>query len=203
MEITQAIAVIAVIIYLGTFALYNRQIITGHSKPNAATWILWAFLAILNAVTYQVMSGDWVKTIMAYGSCLTNVGTFLFALSQGRLSKLKRVDIFLLVMGLASIAVWQIKQDATHANLLLQVVLLISFLPTCIGVGKDPSCERSLPWFLFAGAYGLTISVVILRWQGQYQDLVFPINCLLMHLTVGLLALRSPRDRKPTSHLRR
>jgi len=29
-----------------------------------------------------------------------------------------------------------------------------------------------------------------LRWQGQYQDLVYPVNCLILHAVVGVMARR-------------
>ena len=40
------------------------------------------------------------------------------------------------------------------------------------------------------------LSGVILRWNGQWTDLIFPVNCILLHASVAVLALTLRRARK-------
>ena len=190
MEATKVLALVSLLIYLIAFGLYNRQIISGHSKPNPATWGLWVFLAFLNSASYSVMTGDWVKAMTTYAGCVAMSVTFLFALKKGKFAKLSSFDWSLMSLGFLSILIWWIKRDAMYANLLLQVSVILSFIPTYRWVWHDPRNERPLPWLLFSFGYCFAVAVVVLRWQGQPQDLAFPVLGVVLHAVVGLMSLR-------------
>jgi hypothetical protein len=175
------------------FALYNRQMLHGTSQPNSATWTLWAFLTVLNASSYAVMSGDLVKSILPIASSLACILTFLFSLYKGKLSKLDLWDGLALGIGVVSGLVWWYYKSATYANLILQASVAISFVPTYRGVWKNPKKEKALPWYIWSFAYVLSIVVIAMRWKGQYQDLVYPVNCLILHAVVGVLTKRRLR----------
>lgn len=177
--------------HVTAFALYNKQMIQGTSRPNTATWTLWAFLTFLNFGSYKVMSGNWVKSILPLASSIACLLTFLFAIAKGKLSRLNIWDVFALGIGFLSGCAWWWYQSATYANLIMQGSILVSFVPTMRGVRKNPKNEKALPWFIWSSAYILSIAVVLLRWQGQFQDLAYPINCLVLHAAVGVLAKRS------------
>ncbi|MEA1925749.1 MAG: hypothetical protein U9M90_00685 [Patescibacteria group bacterium] len=190
MDIAIALGVLAGLLHILVFALYNRQMLKGISQPNLATWILWVFLTVLNVSSYAVMSDDWVKSILPLASSIACILTFLFALYKGKLSKIDPWDGLALGIGIISSLVWWYYKSATYANLILQFSIAVSFVPTYRGVWNNSLKERALPWFMWSSAYILSIIVVILRWQSQYQDLVYPVNCLILHAVVGLLTKR-------------
>lgn len=173
------------------FALYNKQMLQGTSRPNTATWTLWAFLTVLNLATYKVMSGDWIKSILPTISSIACLATFLFAIVKGKLTQLNVWDNIALLIGIASAVVWWQFHSATYANLILQGSIAVSFVPTYRGVWQNPRNEKALPWFIWSSAYIISLLVIFLRWQGQYQDLVYPINCLVLHGAVGVMAKRT------------
>lgn len=193
MTVEVILGVIAGLIHIVAFLIYHRQMLQGTSKPNQATWTLWVFISTLNCISYIVMSGDIIKGLLPIASTAACIAVFVVSLFKGKLSKLNFGDQIALMLGFASIFVWRAYRSATYANLILQICILISFIPTYRGVWKEPSNEKALPWFVWSSAYILTIIVVFLRWQGQYQDLVYPINCLLLHGGVGILSLRKPK----------
>lgn len=189
-DITVWLGVIAGLMHVAAFVLYNKQMLRGTSVPNTATWTLWAFLTVLNVSSYAVMSEDLVKSILPAASSLACVATFLFSWYKG---KLKRIDIWegrALALGLVSGIIWWWFKSATYANLILQLSVAISFVPTYRGVWKNPAIERALPWYIWSAAYVLSIVVIAMRWREQYVDLVYPINCLILHVAVGLLTLK-------------
>ncbi len=190
MEIAKVLALVSLMIYLVAFGLYNRQIITGRSKPNAAMWSLWVFLVFVNTASYRVMTGDWVKSLIAYAGCVAITGTFILSLRLGKFTRLGVFDWCCLGLGITAIGVWWIMRDVMFANFIIQASVTISFIPTYRGVWKTPHNERPVPWFLFSLCYVITFIVVVMRWQGQIQDLVFPLNNVVLHLLVGLLSLR-------------
>jgi len=129
-EITKLLALVSVMIYLVAFGLYNRQVITGKSKPNAAMWTIWVFLGFLNAASYRVMTGDWVKAMITYTGCAAMTFTFIFIVKTGKFTRLGQFDLACLFLGVSSVIVWWVKRDATFANLLMQICIAISFIPT-------------------------------------------------------------------------
>lgn len=175
-------------IHVTAFLIYHKQIFQGTSHPNITTWTLWAFLSPLNCLSYIAMSNDWIKGLLPIASTSACLAVFVLSLFKGKLSKLNFWDTVALIIGIVSILIWWHYCSAAYANLLLQISIVISFVPTYRGAWKDVNIEKPLPWFVWASAYILTITVVFLRWQGQYQDLVYPINCLLLHAGVGILA---------------
>lgn len=184
------LGVIAGLIHIVAFLTYHKQMLLGTSRPNRATWTLWVFISTLNCLSYIAMSRDVIKGLLPIASTIACIVVFVVSLFKGKLSKLNVGDQIALMLGFVSIFVWWAYRSATYANLLLQVCIVISFIPTLRGIWESPSNEKALPWFIWASAYILTIIVVFLRWQGQYQDLVYPINCFLLHSLVGFLSLR-------------
>lgn len=190
MDTAIALGVIAGLLQLVAFAIYNKQIIQGTSKPNAATWTLWSYLTVLNVSSYAVMSNDWVKCLLPAASSAACLATFFYAAYKGKLSKLESLDNATLLVGIFAGFVWWYFSSAKFANLILQGAVAISFAPTLRGVWKNPRMERALPWYLWSIAYVLVLVVITMRWRNQYEDLVYPINCLILHAAVGLLARR-------------
>ena len=81
-----------------------------------------------------------------------------------------------------------------NANLVANVAHAMAFIPTLRGLWHGRKKEKALFWFVWAGAFFFgDVVVVILRWQGNPVDLISPITIVLLHIAVGLLALRSPR----------
>jgi uncharacterized membrane protein YadS len=191
--IATILGIIAGILHLVAFAIYNKQMLEGTSRPNAATWNLWAFLTVLNCTSYFVMSTDWVKSFLPIASSFACVGTFFFALFKGKLSPLEKWDKVALTVGIISGLTWWVFKSATYANVVLQFSVLVSFIPTYQGVWKDSSKEKSLPWFIWAFAYVLILIVIWQRWQNQWQDLVYPVNCFFLHIGIGALAIRKSK----------
>jgi len=188
------LGITAGLLHIIAFVIYNRQMLEGTSKPNSATWTLWVFLTVLNATSYSDMSGDWVKNFLPIVSSAAVFVTFLVALFLGKFSKLDSYDLAALVVGCVSGFAWWYYQSAAYANLILQLSILISFIPTYKGVWRDSKKEKSLPWFIWTSAYVLSLIVIYMRWEGQWEELAYPVNCFFLHVGVGFLAGRIMRD---------
>lgn len=171
------------------FVIYNWQMLLGQSSPNAASWTIWAFITILNFTSYKAMSKDWIKSLLPTLNSLLCILTFVIAIYRGRLAALSSYDIIALGLGVATSVVWWQTKSATKAQMLLQVCVAIGFIPTYISVWSNPSNERLLGWVLWSVMFALQIIVVRLRWRGQKMDMLYPVNCLILHATVPILAL--------------
>ena len=188
MSVEVILGTTAGLIHIVAFFAYHQQMIRGESRPNTTTWTLWVFISTLNCISYIVMSGDIIKGLLPIASTFACIVVFVVSFFKGKLSRLNFIDEIALAFGFLSLFVWWANRSATYANLILQVCIFISFIPTYRGVWRDAALEKSLPWFIWSSAYILIIIVVFLRWRGQYQDLVYPINCLVLHAGVGILS---------------
>lgn len=182
-------------IHLSSYGLFAWLMVRGGNRPNAATWILWTFLAGLNASSYMIMSGDLAKAatpIAGFVSCLFVLSLSIF---KGKLCQLKTFDWICLVIGIAAGVWWWVSRNAACANLLLQAAFVLSNFPTFRDVWKNPFAENPAPWLGWGLAYVLSTIVVILRWQNAWIELAYPVAALLTDGGVGFVVLLRRRMR--------
>ena len=143
-ELTIALGLTAALLHGGAYVLYNVQAKLGKSSPNAASWSIWAFLAILNALSYREMSGDVVATLQFFTGSIACLLTFLYVLTIGEFSKLKPKEWGLFALGLLATLMWWKFRSATGANMIVLAAAFVSFIPTLEGVWRDPFKETPL-----------------------------------------------------------
>jgi len=189
------LAILSGVLYAAGYLDYIRKVLNGRIHPNGATWSIWSAIALMNAATYLASSGDFWKTIIP----LTNIGLVLFllvlCLCHKKFQRLGWTDWLALCLGLGAIAVWKLSA-AAYANFTVQLAIAIGFIPTWASVRRNPHAEQPRPWWLWAASYAVMLAVVLLRWNGQWSDLVCPINCTILHASVAIQALMLRRAKK-------
>jgi hypothetical protein len=181
-DFSTVLPVLAALLHLSGFTLYNIQAKLGKSKPNPASWFLWAFLATLNALSFSAMN-DPIAALQFFAGSVGCIVTFLYVLMIGRLKWPTMREWVTLVIGLIAIFVWR-EFTATAANMILAGVLLWSFEPTLHGVWCDPSKEKPLAWYLWASAFAITGVNTYLFKGGWTLSMVIPIVGFVCHLAV-------------------
>lgn len=168
---------------------YNRQVLKGATKPNGATWLIWSVIAAVSAGSYLQASGDVWKSVIPIiniGLCLA---TFILAVWLKKFQRPDPMDFIALALGVVAVAVWKYGGSAMDANLIIQFAILCGFIPTWRALLKNPGCEQPRPWWMWAAGYFLAGLVVIFRWHNQWSDLIYPVNCVLLHSSVPILGL--------------
>jgi hypothetical protein len=190
------------LIEIAAFYFYFRSVAANTSTPNIATWLIWLVIFLMNTITYfMVARGNWwqsLVTIVAAGGVFF---IFLYSLFRGKFAKVGAMEITCLTAALIIGIVWKTTEDAVLANLLLQFIYVISFLPMIIGLARGTLRERVLPWALAFSAYVPTIIIIIINWSSSdWVGLVHPIvNGVMGNGAIILLVLlkkrRCPCDR--------
>lgn len=193
----ELLAGFASLVHIVAFLVYNKQTLCGKIRPNITTWSIWAFVTLLNLASYKVMSGDWVKTLLPIISSVMCIATFVISLVTGKFARASKYDLIALSLGIVTPLVWWHFKSATYANMLLQVSIAIGFVPTFRSVWELPQNEKPLAWFLWSFAYSVGIVVVLLRWNNQYQDIVYYADCIVLHFVVALLTFRKTKGDRP------
>ena len=166
---------------------YIRKVLGGKTVPNGVTWAIWSAVALVNFGTYVIASGDFWKSIVPLVNIALCVTTFVLALSCGKFRKLDVPDWIALLLALSAVVVWQLSAAAC-ANMMVQLAIAIGFIPTWKAVRRNPLCEQPQPWWMWSSAYCIALVVVVLRWHGHWTDILLPINCIILHASVPLLA---------------
>jgi hypothetical protein len=187
---------IASLIFLVAFVLYNKDILKDNTRPNIVTWGLFVLITFINATSYFSMTGDLVKSVLAFTDLFVCTIITLLILHKGYYSKLNIAEKLVIVFAFVSVIAWVLLRSATFANLLLQPAYILAFVPTYLNAYKNPKTERALPWFLWALSFVFSIIVISLRWDGAWQDFFNPSIALLLHFGVGSLALRNIKIKK-------
>ena len=189
MEFSGILGIVAALIHTLAYLDYNSGVLKGTRKPNGPTWIIWATIATLSATSYFSMSGDLAKSalpLMNIGLC---IATFGIAWWLKCFKKPSKYDVGALVIGLSAGVIWKIYQSAEYANLILQVAITIGFMPTFLLVWENPRAESPRPWLIWTFAYIVMLVTVMLRWRGQWYDLVYPINSIVLHTAVTTISI--------------
>ena len=189
MDLSLLLAAVGLFVYLAAFAYYISLVIRGGVNPNASTWLIWAVLGIVNAMTYQSLSGDWVKSVMAYGTAFTNGLTFIIAMRLGRFGRLGKMDKVLAAFGLLAVVAWLVNKHTPYANMLVMGCIIISTVPTLRSTWEKPNRESPIAWLMLGISYLFPLVVVLMRWE-QIWDLMFPAVGFVANSSVGLLCLR-------------
>ncbi len=179
-ELSLALAVFAMVLHASAFVLYSIEVNRGSSKPNPASWGVWAFLAVVNAASFSMMA-DWVASMQFFVGSAGCVLTFLYALFAGKFSRLEPFEQAFLIAGIIAVILWWYFRSAELANLIVVAAIFVSFWPTLAMVMRNPKGESALPWRLWTTAFGIMIVNLILTdaFVGDQSMLSFVAPALL------------------------
>lgn len=187
------LALIAGLLSVMAFVLYNWKNLVGATHPNLSSWAVWAFITILNFTSYKKLTGDWVKGLLPTANSVMCILTVIFALRTGSFRILGSVDQLCALIGIVAGLCWWIFKSKDYAETLVQIVLeialVIGFIPTIVGVVRNSSGEPWMSWLLWTVSFGTQCFVVKLTWKGKLIDFLYPINMFLFHSVVFVLAL--------------
>ncbi len=145
-EKSRGLAALASFLSIAAFVLYNWKTFVGQTHPNVSSWGVWAFITILNFTSYKKLTNDWVKSVLPTGNAVMCILTALLALRTGSSFRaLNSIDQVCLLIGICAGACWWIFKSKDFAETLVQIILevaiVIGFIPTIIGVIHNPDAE--------------------------------------------------------------
>lgn len=187
MKSTIALGVVAALLHGSAYVLYNIQTQLGSSSPNPVSWSIWAFIAIVNALSFRSMSRDIVSSLQFFTGSVACLCTVVYALYLGRYAWPTIYEWCIFVTGLLASVIWWRLRTATAANMIILGVFIISFIPTIEGVWNVPHREAPIPWILWTAAFGVTIVTIITR-KAPRRSLITPSVLLLAHGSIAILS---------------
>jgi hypothetical protein len=181
-----AFGIIAGILQLVASAPYVRDILRGTTRPQRATWTIWATLSFVVLASQWASGATW-SLALTIGQTLACAVIFALAIPRG-VGGLSRIELLLLGIAALGIAGWQVSSNPVVATCAV-------VLADCIGVGlmlpktyRAPGSET-----LSTYAIGVVSTIFALAAVGTLEPalLIYPVYILIADAAVvALIFLR-------------
>jgi hypothetical protein len=180
------IGMIAGLIILAAYIPYIQGILAGKTRPNRASWFIWAVLGIIIAASYRLSGGidsGWVPI----GNVAGTIVIALLSIKHGQ-GGFTRLDLGCLLGAAAGLIAWSITNIPATALLIASAVDLLGYLPTIRKAYYEPWSEDRRAWTIFLFGYAINI-FAISEWSLAIAS--YPVYQLaLCALMVWLLVFR-------------
>jgi len=197
MHYTQIFGEISGVIGTIAFIPYIRSIIQGETKPNRASWFIWAILGGTILASYHFSGASstiWLAVVYA----IMPVIIFLFSFKYG-VGGLERLDLICLAGAALGLLLWKLSDKPEIALYLNILVDSLGFMPTLKKAYFQPASESKLAWSIGVAATWLNL-LAINSWRPGIA--LYPIYTLTFNTLVLLLLFGIGRDKSKPVMLR-
>lgn len=180
--LTVAASILTIIAYY----LYYTDLKKAVISPNHFSWIVWSLSVSLETITYNMVSGDLIKTLCFSVSSLACIIITVKIWTVSIWVKPTRIEKLTVLFCVLSLIAWAFSTSAWMAHLLLLLALPVAFIPTIKSVHGNYTNENSKAWLLWSIADLLVLSIVIIRYR-SYVELPYAIMEFICHSGIFLL----------------
>lgn len=178
---------------------YAIRTYEGKIHPNLTSWSLWVLIGLALLLTYKSSGAGSNVWPAVFGFTNPLLITLLVVKKHGRWTKMNRVEIVCLILGLISLGMWAVvhdRQELAHYALYLAIVAdICAAIPTLVFVWTQPDGDRPFAWGFFAIGYGLAIFAIT---EHTFANYVLPLYMFFVSLIVALpLALYRWKKKLP------
>jgi len=175
------------------YLIYNVDAEKKTTDPNLFSWFIWSFTAVLNALTFKDMNQNWLSALQFFTGSAASILTFFLTLRRVKMSWPNKFELGSLLLAVTAGFLWAKWHQAGWANMLLLLALLLGFVPTYRGMKEKPSRERPRAWFMWTGAFLITLLNVVVQGY-KWTSCIMPLFGAVLHASVGVLTYRKVRE---------
>ncbi len=205
LSIALAFGSIAFVLHIIGYTWYSVEILRGHTRPNAATWMMWLLGAWVEWYTYDAIESHWSTSALPL-ACLIGVCSVALVTSMLQFRVLLRNeenvifepsdprDYWLVGADIGALIFYFLTEEAFWANFIAVSTTIVTFWPIWKTTLKN-GYERPGPWVVWCLAYYF-MWLAVLAEENKTADLelqFYPLYYLLLHVIVAVLAFRTPR----------
>ena len=146
LDVKVVLGMIAGAIAFLAYVIYIVSILRGKSKPNRATWWIWAFMGVVLVLSYQASGAEntiWVPFVEFLGPLIIAILSIKYG--EGGINN--KTDIICLVGSFVSIILWIIFNNPVIALVTSLAVDSFAIIPTIKKSYLRPEGEDFWAWF--------------------------------------------------------
>jgi hypothetical protein len=143
---------------IGGYVPYLRATLRGETRPNRATWLIFAVAAGIAVVSSWAAGARVTLGVpLIYAVCCTVV--FLIALRRGE-GGWSRLDRACLAGAVVGVGLWVVTGQPLLAIIACCIIDAAGAVPTVVKAWRDPAGEDGVSWILWLAAAALNIAQV-------------------------------------------
>jgi hypothetical protein len=180
MEIQPILGVAAAVVATAAYIPYIISILKGKTKPNRATWLIWAVLGIIICASYWFVGA---RSTFWYTLPVGMITIALISLKYG-VGGWTPFDRICLIGAAAGLLLWWVSGIPFTALAAGMLIDIIGYFPTMKKVWHDPGSEDRLTWGIFFVAAVLNLMAVD-RWTleiATYPAYIIVFNSIMLAL---------------------
>ncbi len=184
-DVKVVLGVIAGIIALLAYVIYVVSILRGKTKPNRATWWIWAFMGLVVGISYDAAGA--VNTIwVPYVEFIGPLSVALLSIKYGEGGLNNKTDLICLFGAIFSIILWIIFNNPVVALVTSLAIDSFAIVPTIKKSYLRPEGEDFWAWFGTGLADSLNMFAVE---KFTFAILLYPIYMLVSDLIIIFVLL--------------
>lgn len=193
------LGVLAAIFQISGYLLYIRNFLRHSIRPNAASYLMFAYGTSLVAFLAWENGAQWPELLLLVACAAMSVIVALMCLRKNATEPVDRFEAIVfsadlwLTIGYAALVFSQVEKLTYVAAFLVlgNVTTLTSFMPILRSTWRDPRREQPLPWIVWSVAY-LLLTAATLQLTGLTQPvlLFYPLANVVLHTAMALFSLR-------------
>lgn len=193
------LGVLAAIFQISGYLLYIRNFLRRSIRPNAASYLMFAYGTSLVAFLAWENGAQWQELLLLIACAAMSVIVAAMCLRRNATEPVDRFEAIIfsadlwLTIGYAALVFSQIEKSIYVVAFLIlgNVTTLTSFLPILRSTWRDPRREQPLPWIVWSIAY-LLLTAATLETTGLSEPvlLFYPLANVILHVSMALFSLR-------------
>jgi len=197
--IFQIVGIIAGLAQLIGYIDYISFVKRGVINPSTGSWLIWSYGNAIVCWIYILGGTLSFQETLPFVCSIACMLTGLYFLYLRKFERPEWWEYLVLSVDVLITIYWLKTRDTELAQTLLQISVMISFIPILRGVWINPNTERKRPWIIWSIAYALLFfaeSPYIYMWREHYWKFIYPINYFLWHFIVATLAAKTKTSNK-------
>ncbi len=181
---------LAGVISLSAYAPYILSILRKETKPNRASWIIWAIVSTIIALSYREAGASYAF-LAPVGYVIGSTIVFILSIRHG-VGGWTPFDRRCLIGAAISLVLWWVFNSPMSALLINLFINLLGTLPTMRKAWYQPETESKVAWSLFS--LGSIINLFAVE-SWTFSMAVYPVSMIFLigMVTVPVLWTRRPR----------
>lgn len=171
----------------GLYYLYET--ITGKSKPNRVTWLLWGLFPMITFIAQRAQGVEglsWATFVAGFTPFLIFGASFI---NKKAYWKSRPSDYYLMIGATFGIILWALTDNANLAILFALIADLLAAVPTIIKAYKHPETESWIAYGISAVGFGLgVLSIPVFN----FENFAFIFYLFAANLLLAIFAVRKP-----------
>ncbi len=180
-----ASAVISVLLMVIGMWWYSKETKKTKHRPNIVVLFLWALLAIVTAITYEMIVGDWLKSFLLFTGVAANIYVLVVLILHKNYLVLKR-DILIISLGTLFIVGFVLCMNIKEVHIIMQIINTLAYIPLILGIMDGKGKEPLGPWIVILIASIANLITIVVSYS-DYWSLIQPLRSILLQIGVIIL----------------